>query len=456
MCRTVFLRPTELEAHAAQAQKSSLPPYTPYIPPHVANLRNPVPPTPVVEAADSINAFKLPPGLQIVEPSSPLADDLDMELKSDFAISVAEPEVEEPSIQSFEDQPYSAFSTASAARFETAQFAFPSDSFGGSGLIASPPSFDEAEQDMPIPAQFSDMDSTSDGCSPVAQMFSVGNGRRGSVSSSAESGLAAEERKPFIVALQSSTTPKSEWGENAGFTTDIAAVEARVSSSETVDAQPFKPKKGTVPRVEKWKRRDNEKHLAGERKRRANRMGKLGELKELLPNTKAKLSSIKILSAAISHFKKILAEDPVPKLSPVKVEEEVKQRPAATCLTSFTFVQGMRDSQFLSLIEMDSNQVVLHCSPAMKSFLGIEGQSGNGFHISTIVHPSDCADPSLGFTAHSNRTLQLRFGCFLHNGHRVFVPSTVTASSDHGKTILIINPLPAVYDHGGQSPVLIH
>ncbi len=132
------------------------------------------------------------------------------------------------------------------------------------------------------------------------------------------------------------------------------------------------------------------------------------------------------------------------------------QRPKV--LDHFTFVQGMRDSNFLSLIEMDANQLVVHSSPAMKAFLGIENQAGSGIHISSIIHPSDYAEQLLfgGFGANSQRTMQLRFGCYLHNGHRVYVPSSVTASSDDRKCILIINPLPTVDEYCAQPPLLVH
>mmetsp|Transcript_128014 Transcript_128014/g.190736 ORF Transcript_128014/g.190736 Transcript_128014/m.190736 type:complete len:466 (-) Transcript_128014:106-1503(-) len=464
MCRTVFLRPTELEAHAAQAQTKSLyPPYTPYIPPHAfANLRNPPPPPPLAVEEDK-NAFKLPVGLQIVEPSSPI-DDVDMELKVDFnSIDVPEEAAqgieEQNVVQSFGMDSYSssAFDVAqmSPPAYEANEINFPRDTFATAEFSASPSSFGEVEHDTSLPAQFSELDSTSGESSPISGPALSPN--EAVYRDVCDGSAALHEVKPNPDMFTSSEYEKGFCEESAQLICkeDEFSGETRSSSTETVLTGKGKGKKGSAPRVEKWKRRDNEKHLAGERKRRANRMGKLGELKELLPITKSKLSSIKVLITAINHFKTILGKDKktaLAKPAPAKIAIKPK------VLDHMTFVQGMRDSQFLSLIEVDTNQVVEHCSPGMKAFMGIDEQMGCGFHLSTILHPIDYAEhfSSVGFTANSSRTLQLRFGCYLHNGHRVFVPSSVTISSDESKCIFVINPLPAVCDPSGPAPFSIH
>jgi hypothetical protein len=65
--------------------------------------------------------------------------------------------------------------------------------------------------------------------------------------------------------------------------------------------------KGTKPAIQKWKKRDTQKHLAGERKRRANRMGKLSALSSLLPNTMGSRPTVNhILSCAVERIKQIM------------------------------------------------------------------------------------------------------------------------------------------------------
>jgi hypothetical protein len=65
--------------------------------------------------------------------------------------------------------------------------------------------------------------------------------------------------------------------------------------------------KGTKSAIQKWKKRDTQKHLAGERKRRANRMGKLSALSSLLPNTLGSRPTVNhILSCAVDRVKQMM------------------------------------------------------------------------------------------------------------------------------------------------------
>jgi hypothetical protein len=64
--------------------------------------------------------------------------------------------------------------------------------------------------------------------------------------------------------------------------------------------------KGTKPAIQKWKKRDSAKHLAGERKRRANRMGKLSQLSSLLPHIVGTRPTVNhILSCAVERIKQL-------------------------------------------------------------------------------------------------------------------------------------------------------
>mmetsp|Transcript_23079 Transcript_23079/g.46715 ORF Transcript_23079/g.46715 Transcript_23079/m.46715 type:complete len:463 (-) Transcript_23079:173-1561(-) len=443
MCRTVFIRPPPQFEDGRPQQKQvtsshySHRPYTPYIPPNVSFPTVvypggfPAPPPPEEEQQEDTNAFKLPPGLQIVEPSSPLED---------FTFDYDKP---------------AAFDIADPADESSKNVDFPEQAFvEAAGVAFSPPACEESEHDMSIPARFCESDSTSGGSSPDQSGHSY---------SSLSRPLGKMENDDVgaysFCSDFKSTVPPQDYEEDSNHDLEHAHEESISSMADgdvsSSSGSPTNTVSGCAPgkkrkrtRVEKWKRRDNEKHLAGERKRRANRMGKLGELKELLPITKGKVSSIKVLHAAINHFKKILSQ-PVPAEKVVAPRLHPKQAPM---LDNSTFLEGMRGSQFLSLMEVDPNEMVTHCSPAMKDFLGIPEHDCDSFHISKIIHPQDYSTCFTGFVPLSANSYQVRFGCYLRSGHRVFVPSSVRTSSSGSKCVYTITPLPACDDGGIQPP----
>uniref|UniRef100_A0A6U2BL29 BHLH domain-containing protein n=1 Tax=Hemiselmis andersenii TaxID=464988 RepID=A0A6U2BL29_HEMAN len=136
----------------------------------------------------------------------------------------------------------------------------------------------------------------------------------------------------------------------------------------------------------KWKRRDIAKHLAGERSRRAKRMGKVHTLQALVEGLPHKPTVNQILAGAIAQIKQAKAEGKVP-------EPAVGVKKAAEA-EGLSFRDGFRMSGYVKTMVLDENHCVLEASPAMLQALQWPGAECTirGQYIASVMHPEDaCA-----------------------------------------------------------------
>eukprot|EP00287_Rhodomonas_sp_CCMP768_P011149 CAMPEP_0196718496 /NCGR_PEP_ID=MMETSP1091-20130531/1676_1 /TAXON_ID=302021 /ORGANISM="Rhodomonas sp., Strain CCMP768" /LENGTH=323 /DNA_ID=CAMNT_0042059163 /DNA_START=49 /DNA_END=1020 /DNA_ORIENTATION=- len=127
--------------------------------------------------------------------------------------------------------------------------------------------------------------------------------------------------------------------------------------------------------IGKWRRRDIAKHLAGERNRRAKRMGKVQVLRSILPglNT-AKPTVNQILQKAIEVLK----------------QEKSRQKRSSEPKESF-YRDVLRSSSSVASVALDSNMCVIDASQGLRDLLHWPGDEDSmlGEHISAIIHPED-------------------------------------------------------------------
>mmetsp|Transcript_25043 Transcript_25043/g.48714 ORF Transcript_25043/g.48714 Transcript_25043/m.48714 type:complete len:445 (+) Transcript_25043:277-1611(+) len=139
-------------------------------------------------------------------------------------------------------------------------------------------------------------------------------------------------------------------------------------------------------KVCKWKRRDIAKHLAGERSRRAKRMGKVHHLQALVEGLPHKPTVNQILAAAIAQIKQAKSEPAAPVLA--------APAPAAASAGGVDFREGFRASSYARTMVLDENHCVVEASSAMLAALQWPGQEDTikGQYIASVMHPEDaCA-----------------------------------------------------------------
>jgi hypothetical protein len=136
----------------------------------------------------------------------------------------------------------------------------------------------------------------------------------------------------------------------------------------------------------KWKRRDIAKHLAGERSRRAKRMGKVHTLQGLVDGLPHKPTVNQILAAAIEQIKLVKAEG---RDTAVTTGES-----RAADAGAVSFREGFRCSSFAKTMVLDENHCVVEASAAMLQALQWPGLESTikGQYIASVMHPEDaCA-----------------------------------------------------------------
>jgi len=127
--------------------------------------------------------------------------------------------------------------------------------------------------------------------------------------------------------------------------------------------------------IGKWRRRDIAKHLAGERNRRAKRMGKVQTLRNMLPGMSTSKPTVnQILQKAIE----------------VLENEQSQSRPRKQEQESF-YRDLMRSSSMVASLVLDSNMCVVDASQGLRNMLHWPGDetSMRGEHLSAIIHPED-------------------------------------------------------------------
>lgn len=140
----------------------------------------------------------------------------------------------------------------------------------------------------------------------------------------------------------------------------------------------------------KWKRRDIAKHLAGERSRRAKRMGKVHALQALVDGLSSKPTVNQILSAAIEKIKAAKAEA-ASSSSTVSNNRKLATSPKSSDNSFVSMRDAMRCSSSLPCMVLDDNHCVLEASPAMLKELKWPGdeESIKGQYIASVMHPED-------------------------------------------------------------------
>mmetsp|Transcript_12326 Transcript_12326/g.30937 ORF Transcript_12326/g.30937 Transcript_12326/m.30937 type:complete len:433 (+) Transcript_12326:250-1548(+) len=137
----------------------------------------------------------------------------------------------------------------------------------------------------------------------------------------------------------------------------------------------------------KWKRRDIAKHLAGERSRRAKRMGKVHTLQALVEGLPHKPTVNQILAAAIAQIKQAKADGG-------KAPAPAPQERAEAEAGAVSFRDGFRSSSYAKTMVLDENHCVVEASPAMLQALQWPGAESTikGQYIASVMHPEDaCA-----------------------------------------------------------------
>jgi len=142
----------------------------------------------------------------------------------------------------------------------------------------------------------------------------------------------------------------------------------------------------------KWKRRDIAKHLAGERSRRAKRMGKVHTLQALVEGLPNKPTVNQILAAAIAQIKQVKADSARP--GPTAGAGAGAGKAAAGETGNVSYREGFRCSSFAQTLVLDENHCVVEASSAMLQALQWPGTEATikGQYIASVMHPEDaCA-----------------------------------------------------------------
>jgi len=129
-------------------------------------------------------------------------------------------------------------------------------------------------------------------------------------------------------------------------------------------------------KLSKWRRRDIQKHLAGERNRRAKRMGKIHILQAMIEGLPKKPTVNQILQAAIAEIQRVKAEG--------------AQAPAQAA-PRVDLKEVLRSSPTMATLVLDANNNVLEASGAMLETLRWPGgeQSIVGQYLASVMHPDD-------------------------------------------------------------------
>eukprot|EP00293_Proteomonas_sulcata_P004785 CAMPEP_0184319146 /NCGR_PEP_ID=MMETSP1049-20130417/106736_1 /TAXON_ID=77928 /ORGANISM="Proteomonas sulcata, Strain CCMP704" /LENGTH=383 /DNA_ID=CAMNT_0026639165 /DNA_START=93 /DNA_END=1244 /DNA_ORIENTATION=+ len=164
----------------------------------------------------------------------------------------------------------------------------------------------------------------------------------------------------------------------------VEVKEERYERSEAASRSGSKSKRGTGPAISKWRKRDVAKHLAGERSRRAKRMGKVHTLKEMLPALGNKPTVNQILTAAIDAIKAKMAEREA--AAPHR-KKAMGPRESASVISEI-----MRSSPSVGSLALDKNMCVVEASESLCEMIHWRGGEGamRGQHLSAIMRPDDC------------------------------------------------------------------
>lgn len=141
--------------------------------------------------------------------------------------------------------------------------------------------------------------------------------------------------------------------------------------------------------LSKWKRRDVAKHLAGERSRRAKRMGKVHALRAILEGLSGKPTVNQILSAAIEQIRAIkdgasTASTPVPSFAEAATSSSDAASFHRDCL---------RSSPTSMHLVLDENHCIVEASQGMLAALRWPSgeESIIGQYIASVMHPEDAS-----------------------------------------------------------------
>mmetsp|Transcript_28597 Transcript_28597/g.58439 ORF Transcript_28597/g.58439 Transcript_28597/m.58439 type:complete len:331 (+) Transcript_28597:143-1135(+) len=148
----------------------------------------------------------------------------------------------------------------------------------------------------------------------------------------------------------------------------------------------------------KWRRRDITKHLAGERNRRAKRMGKVQQLRSMLPElAHSKPTVNQILMKTIELIQE------------AKVEKERVSSVSTPSEDTF-FRDTLRSSSHLATLAVDANMCVIDASIGMRTMLRWSAQEDGlrGQHLSAIMHPEDAS--MLSQMVDTHRSMHKGFG----------------------------------------------
>jgi len=142
-----------------------------------------------------------------------------------------------------------------------------------------------------------------------------------------------------------------------------------------------------VDKLCKWKRRDIAKHLAGERSRRAKRMGKVHTLQALIAEGLPRKPTVnQVLAAAIAQIKQVKAQG--------KPLAPAIQGQGAAESGDVSFRDMFKASSFARTMVLDESHCVVEASQGMLQALQWPGPESTikGQYIASVMHPEDaCA-----------------------------------------------------------------
>jgi len=141
----------------------------------------------------------------------------------------------------------------------------------------------------------------------------------------------------------------------------------------------------------KWKRRNVEKHLAGERSRRAKRMDRVNTLRAMLTGLPTEKPTVnQILSAAIDQVKQMMREQEESSSTLSTPQQHyVEEGNASITMRDLLHSSNLSAATML----LDDNHCVVDASPAMLSLLQWPGEeeSIKGQYIASVMHPEDAS-----------------------------------------------------------------